>query len=1822
MNKNNSGGGMGRQMRIAIRILTMLGMLTSAIAWPASPQDALRAQLGAPPTTTLGQSATQLSDGRWLLLGGAGSNEARLINSKTGQQTPFNAGMTLARNGHSATLLPDGTVLILGGIGASGAVTAEAERFNPATEAFEPLGSLGLIPRAGHTATVLTDGRLLIIGGADMRGDAIAQAELLELATMRLQSFNARLDTAQINHIAALLPSSDVLVLGGIDGAGRAVPGGELFEATTQRFSAVNAQDAQQLAASLVSAAPPAVIDSSPRADARDVVLNQPLLVRLSKRMDVATLNDATVTLLGPNGTASIRPVAVEGGLLLFATPTQELLPSSRYTLFIQGGADGLGQALPFTAIGFTTQALGAPATSTAAQPSVAPASSATANASAPNTSLTAAERAAAAERVAANADAAGRAAAARAPVDDEDWVPGAQHRKGNWASDRWVLAKQSLPNRASLRRVLHERFGAAPPATFALIRAALDAKVAAAKEAAPAGTTALAGQVLRLNGLPLANVTVQMGPASARTDAQGEFLLSDIPAGNQVLIVDGESANRGNARYGRFNFITKVVPGQTTDLDHIVWMPKLDMRNAVNIPSPTLKETVITNPNIPGLEVVLPAGTVIRDAHGKIVTQVSITPIPVDQTPFPMPFFDVPVYFTLQPGGSVIQGVDGKPRAALLRYPNYGAMGPGHFVKLFDYDPQGRGWYFYGDAKVSSDGQRIISGRDFFIYQFSATSFSNGGASPDVRSPPPDKPKDPCGDNADRGCPGTSNAGDPVDLYTGYFETTQTDLQVKDVVPLVLSRTYRTLDKVGASNIVRPFGIGSSHAHETFLESEPSFAAINLVLPDGTRIRFANVNPGAASYNSDFINTDSPGEFHQAVLHYYLDSVKAKCFYVLYLRDGRRWAFAAIPARLEYTEDRNGNRVSLVRNSGYVTQILGPTGRYINLSYNAGGLISQAADNTGRTVTYGYDTGQRLTTVTNPDGKVRTYTWDTTNNRITSVKDERNNTILTNEYDANGRVFRQTMADASTFTFAYTVVSGAVTKTEVTDRRGSIRRAEFNTAGRIVKDTFPAGITALEQVTNFERDSVTGRVSAVVDPLSRRTEFVYDALGNVTKVTRLALTANTVSTDMTYGTTFSNLLTFKDPNNKITALTYDARGNVTEIKDPLLHTTTFAYDEQGRVTAVTNGLGIMVATLSYTGADLSAVTERVSSAASRTTTFSTDAAGRVTGVGDPLNRISTRTYDVLDRLTRSTQPSGNAVQFTYDPNGNVLTHVDQKGNTTTYTYDALNRAYTRQDALLKTESYAYESGGKLSKTTDRKLQVSGAIYDALGRVATRGFGATTAAPTTFANTITYSWDKGNRMTQTDDSSTKRRTVLRYDGLDRLFEEETYDILAPATPVTLSKLTYTYDPVGRRSGMTVAGQPTVTYTWDDASRLTQIQQAAGASNNNIVRSVGFTYDDADRRKKTVLANGVTADYGYDDASQLVSIVYRKADATLIGDLTYGYDSVGRRVRTSGSMAEIDLPNTVASATHDANNRLTNWNGTTYAYDDNGNLLNDGSLTYTWNSRNQLTSVSGAASGTFAYDAFGRRIGKMVGGVATGYVYDGQNFVQEKNGTASTATPTANLVTGLGFDETFARMTGSGASAVVRHPLADGNNNTVRLRDDAGAYTDIFTYEAYGKTTHTGPDGATQQYTGRENDNTGLYYYRSRYYHPTVGRFISEDPIGWASGQTNNYAYVGGDPVSRTDPLGYAETPPPKPTIRPPVPVGEIPDGQLWSPGPPGQGFPVGEAYPRGSSRIWENVKWPEPSQAPEPSPMPPSWARLLGPIGVGLWAMCRSGNAY
>jgi len=186
-------------------------------------------------------------------------------------------------------------------------------------------------------------------------------------------------------------------------------------------------------------------------------------------------------------------------------------------------------------------------------------------------------------------------------------------------------------------------------------------------------------------------------------------------------------------------------------------------------------------------------------------------------------------------------------------------------------------------------------------------------------------------------------------------------------------------------------------------------------------------------------------------------------------------------------------------------------------------------------------------------------------------------------------------------------------------------------------------------------------------------------------------------------------------------------------------------------------------------------------------------------------------------------------------------------------------------------------------------------------------------------------------------------------------------------------------------------------------------------------------------------------------------------------------------------------------------------------------------------------IAGANTASFVYDAFGRRVSKNINGSVTQFVYDHLNPVEELDG-ASPANVTANLLTGLNIDEYFTRADSNGAMNF----LTDALGSTLALADSSGAINTSYTYEPFGNTSIGGSNPNPYQFTGRENDGTGLYFYRARYYNPTFQRFASQDPIGLIRGNENLYRYVLNDPIAFGDSLGLVTPTPlwPTPTSTP------------------------------------------------------------------------------
>lgn len=1575
-------------------------------------------------------------------------------NSRT-QATP-----STAKQSQSSTLLPDGQILLLGGFGSDRKPVADAYLVDRSGKTQKIPAQLQ-VPRAGHTATVLPDGNVLVFGGVNASGGIVSVAEIYDPVARNFSPVSTRL-VPRAFHSATLLTDGTLLIAGG-------AMQNHAFPADIQRWDyrkgTVTSFDA--------------------------------LLAVPREGHTAALLSDGTVRLSGGTDVFG-RPAQVDEifdpavnqfrSAIPNEAPVEDQSRSRIAASLPEDGASGV-DVQSILAVRLTVPL------------NVTTASSASFTLTDLN-GVTVAARVTAAEQ--------GRlvfvlpSASLQAGSTYTLQVRNASDIRGNAVVESSITfttegEANAAPDQGSGNNgPSTTKWQSMPPLQSAV------------------GDTALSGQVLKLNGWPLEHVTLQMGNKRAQTDNTGRFLLRGLAAGHQVLVIDAQTASGSNAVYGRYEVGITVLPNKTNVLNYTIWMTQLDMAHAVPIPSPTSKETVITNPALPGLELHLPPNTVITDAAGKTVRQISITPIPLNQPPFPLPAgVRVPIYFTVQPGGAYIKVLNAGngPAGARLIYPNTFNFKPGTPFNFWNYDADIKGWFIYGSGAVSPNGISVIPDPGVVLYEFTGAMVGAPGDAPPFGPPAGDGSQD----------------GDPVDLSTGQFVYTKTDMSLPDVVPINLTRTY-----IANDSLSRAFGIGFTQSYDIFLVGDTfPYTYQEMILPSGSRIRFDRISAGTSWTDAVYISTSPDPIFYGATLHFNPNNT-----WSITRKDGMVYVF---PESFGQTKsqcqaviqiiDRHGNKTKLDRTGCNLTQITSPNGRFIQLQYDSSGRVTTATDNIGRTTQYTYDPVGRLSTVTDLNGGVTTYTY-TDQNELATITDARGITYLTNQYDANGRVVQQTQGDGSTYLFSWTlsgnanqthyyqngtVTSGTlfaqtncwngtnynrydpscqegylplVTQVDITDPRGYVRRVQFGPSGYKSSDTHALGQPEQQTVTySYYADN---SLKSVTDALGRTTSYDYDALGNRIRTTYLDGTANASTTSFTYEPLFQGMATVTDPLGHTSTFGYDASGNLTSVTDPLNHQTSMTYNANGQIATIADALNNTVQ-MGYFSGDLVRITDPLGNTATRFV----DLGGRLTSATDAAGNTTKFQYNGYNLVTGVTDAQGNTTSYTYDGNGNLLTLSDAAGHTTSYTYDSMDRKTGKTDALNRHESFTYDLNGNLSSHTDRRGQVTAFTYDGLNRRTLAGFGVTvTGGVSSYQSTVSYTHDSGNRITQISDSLAGN-IARSYDGLDRLVSE--------ATPQ--GSIDYTYDLAGRRTGMAVNGQPAVSYSYDNADRITQISQGSS--------SVSFSYDNDNRRSSLVLPNGVTVSYAYDQASHVTGINYQLG-ANNLGGLTYTYDQLGRRTQIGGSFARTGLPGAVGSASYDAANELTNWNGMPISYDSNGNMLSDGTNAFTWNARNQVATVN---SVSLQYDAVGRRIRNTAG---TSLLYDGANSVQELSG----STVTANALTG-GVDDLFTRTDSSGAFI----PLQDALGSTIALVDSNGNVQTTYSYDPFGNTTTGGVSSPNpSQYTGRENDGNGLYFYRARYYSPALQRFISEDPIG-VEGGINLYGYAENDPVTLRDPNG-------------------------------------------------------------------------------------------
>lgn len=722
------------------------------------------------------------------------------FNSKLLSRRPLqNEG---AVPGQTATLLPDGRVLKIGGLEDDGPMSAALIEGSSIHVQFA---------RAWHTATMLPDGTILIVGGMGADGQPVDTAEIFNPDT-RTSDLLTTLDprssiTPRVYHTATLLTEGLVLISGGVSGKGDALITAQLWDfrtrvATTLRSKLKTAR--YNHAATLLANGKVLLSGGSDKngANLENAELYDPQTQHFTKANPGGDNNPQssipTPRLTGSlpeDGATNVLPDALiafrfSNSLRVETVNTESVTlngPYGRVEIKVVPAEGGM--------LAFVTPKSplfpGAAYTVSVSGPTD------TANDALSDSAITFST------------------APARAPIrgfDDEEWIPDSRSGQRDWQSGRSASAWQSLPP----------------------------------LQARP-GVTALAGQVLKLNGKPLANVTLKIDDKTTETDDTGRFLLAYVSQGHHELLMDGRTASRGAKTYGVFEAGIEVKEAETNILPYTIWMPKLDTAHIVTIPSPTTTEVVVTTPHIPGLEVHIPPHTVIYDEEHKPVTRVSITPIPVDRPPFPLPLgVQVPIYFTVQPGGAYVKTYgDGGVKGARIIYPNYTYQPPGARANFWHYDPEERGWYVYGQGTVTDDGGQTVPDPGVAIYEFTGAMVSFGGNAP-TDGPPPG---------------GGSSDGDPVDLYTGLFVLNNTDMVLPDLLPIVLSRTYRPRDTVS-----RAFGIGATHPYNMFLVGDSLFFTYaELILPDGGRIRFNRISPGNGYNDAIMEHTATPTAFYKS---------------------------------------------------------------------------------------------------------------------------------------------------------------------------------------------------------------------------------------------------------------------------------------------------------------------------------------------------------------------------------------------------------------------------------------------------------------------------------------------------------------------------------------------------------------------------------------------------------------------------------------------------------------------------------------------------------------------------------------------------------------------------------------------------------------------------------------------------------------------------------------------------------------------------------------------------------------------------------------------
>jgi RHS repeat-associated protein len=646
--------------------------------------------------------------------------------------------------------------------------------------------------------------------------------------------------------------------------------------------------------------------------------------------------------------------------------------------------------------------------------------------------------------------------------------------------------------------------------------------------------------------------------------------------------------------------------------------------------------------------------------------------------------------------------------------------------------------------------------------------------------------------------------------------------------------------------------------------------------------------------------------------------------------------------------------------------------------------------------------------------------------------------------------------------------------------------------------------------VTDYVYDAA-GRVQDVVDPRGLKTRTLYDALGRTT--TTIQNYTNGVPTNNTNGTTN---YTFDGDNHVLTQTAVQPAGTPSQ-------TTEYVYG-----VTMTDGSAIHSNDLLAATIYPDPTTGQPSSNPNQHVTYTYNALGQVTSMTDRNGTTHQYSYDVLGRLTSDTVTQLGAgvdgsirrIDTAYDTAGRPYLYTSYGDTAGSQTANQVEQTYDGLGQL--TNEYQSHSGAVIPSTTPQ-VQYQ---YNELSNGANNSRLESMTYPN--GRVLNYNYNTG-----LDDSISRLSSLSDSSGV---LESYTYlglnTVVQRAHPQTGVNLTY-ISPNGS------TGDAGDQYTGLDRFGRVADQLWLNSHTNSATDEFQYTYD----RDSNVLTRNNTVNsafseqYNYDGFNQLISF-----------SRTNGH-SQSWNLDARGNWTSVTTDGNTQTRTANAQNQYTSVSGgNTPTYDNNGNLTTDptNGNTYVYDAWNRLVAVKngGNTLANYTYDALGRRQTETEGGTTRHLYYDTSwQVVEERLGSATGATaqyiwnPTSQDVLILRD-----RDPSGGTNLSERlFTLQDADSNVTALVNTSGTVVERYVYAPYGVSTVLDANWNVRNSSSyswvylhqglRQDAATGLIDNRERWYSPTLGNYLTEDPSGYSGGYMNLYVYQGDRPINSSDPLG-------------------------------------------------------------------------------------------